>query len=366
MQCSVMLKVQAVMSDAYQNGAMCEDCYKECGSTVRGGDYDVVESLLDTVYAEETITSTEDYINQVKKWQHRRSELGASFVILHCNLLGQEAQIVRQKFSLKRNTGIHIVYSEVRDGAAYGTNLEASSFRETWKTEIQQKAKTIREPTAVFAMRETRGSLDDLTMEDLLIMYVPTIFAEFYAHSLSALMNSLHTFTPFLDRKSSRVRAPAPACCLENAVTHAQRKRRSERDQALYDSANLVATQLYHGIASHFGSKLCRELEMRGSGIDLEQRIGLEDETVPFCNLYVARGGEVEHRRGLADGFEIVCWTCYGSPGGGEFVVPGLMYKFDTGQGSTVLFRPNRFYHATLPPENRDVVNEKFAVALIS
>lgn len=90
---------------------------------------------------------------------------------------------------------------------------------------------------------------------------------------------------------------------------------------------------------------------------------------MPFHNLYVARGGEVQLRRGMAQdggGFEIVCWTCYGAPAGGEFVVPGLMYKFDTGQGSTVLFRPNRFYHATLPAENRDRVNEKFAVAVVS
>lgn len=149
-------------------------------------------------------------------------------------------------------------------------------------------------------------------------------------------------------------------------MTHSQRTRRGECDQALYDSANLVATQIYHGIASHFGSEVCRELERRGSGIEDEMRIGLEDETVPFRSLYVARGGEVEHRRGVVDGIEIVCWTSYGNPEGGEFVVPGLMYKFETGQGSTILFRPKRFYHATLPPENRDSVNEKFAVALIS
>lgn len=348
------LKVRALMSEQYcRSASMCEECYKECGECY------VEPLLLDTVYAEETITCGEDYTNVVKKWQSRREQAGASFLILHCNFLGEEAQILRQKLSLNRNTSIHLVYSDV----PVGLNLETW---ETWRVEMKEKAQTVRDPTAVF-QGQSKSRLDELTLEDLLVMYVPTMFAEFYAHSLSALMNSLHTFTPFLqDRKSSRVKAPAPACSLQNVVTHSQRARRSERDQALYDSANLVATQLYHGVSSHFGPLVCRELEERGAAIDPQLRIGLEDETVPFCNLYVARGGEVEPRLGIADGFEIVCWTCYGAPEGGEFVIPALMYKFDTGQGSTILFRPNRFFHATLPAANRDSANEKFAVALIS
>ena len=368
---------------------MCEECYAEyghsgpcvtCDDIADTEEAEDVEPLLDTLHAEDTIASASDYVSLVKKWQDRRAQLGASFLVLHCNLLGQEAQILRQRLCFKRNTTVHIVYSDVREahGApGSGVDLDASPLKETWRIIMKEKVNTIRDPTVVFLgniLLNGRTTFQDLTLDDVLIMYVPTIFAEFYAHSLSALMNSLHTFTPFLDdgaRKSSRggkVKAPAPVCCLENAVTHSQRKRISERDQALYDSANLVATQLYKGVSSHFGPHICQELEQR-AGLGHELRIGLEDETVPFHNLYVARGGEVHLRRGMASdssGFEIVCWTAFGSPEGGEFVVPGLLYKFHTGQGSTILFRPNRFFHATLPPEKRDVVNEKFAVALIS
>ena len=396
MPCSLMLNVRVMSSaQSFHSGGppheqycptMCEDCYSEYGHSdpcITCDDIDDIEEgvkpLLDTLYAEDTIGSAAEYVELVKKWQDRRANSGASFLVLHCTLLGQEAQILRQKFCLKRNTSVHIVYSDVREGEAVpgsGVDLDASPYKETWRTDMKEKVKSIREPTTVFLGSTLLNgmSLKDLTVDDILIMYVPTIFAEFYAHSLSALMNSLHTFTPILDegaRKSSRggkVKAPAPICCLENAVTHSQRKRISERDQALYDSANLVASQLYNGISSHFGPQVCQELEQR-AGLGHELRIGLEDEIVPFHNLYVARGGEVQLRRGMASdssGFEIVCWTAYGSPEGGEFVMPGLLYKFDTGQGSTILFRPNRFYHATLPPEKRDVVNEKFAVALIS
>jgi hypothetical protein len=365
---------------------MCEDCYAEyshTGPCITCDDIDDIEEdvepILNILYAEDTISSSSDYVSLVKKWQDRRAKSGASFLVLHCNLLGREAQILRQKFCLKRHTTVHIVYSDVREDEAVpgsGVDLDSSPLKETWRIDMKKKVKTIREPTAVFLGNILLNgmSFEDFTLDDVLIMYVPTIFAEFYAHSLSALMNSLHTFTPFLDdsaRKSSsggKVKAPAPVCCLENAVTHSQRKRISERDQALYDSANLVASQLYNGVSSHFGPHVCQELEQR-AGLGHELRIGLEDETVPFHNLYVARGGEVRLRRGMAgnsSGFEIVCWTAYGVPEGGEFVIPGLLYKFDTGQGSTILFRPNRFYHATLPPEKRDIVNEKFAVALVS
>ncbi|XP_024372993.1 uncharacterized protein [Physcomitrium patens] len=388
MKSYVMLKLRVMSStQSLQTGAPHQSCQK-----IREGRYteddpsrpsintDVeLETIYDILYGEEAITSGSDFVRLVRMWQDRRAKAGTSFLVLHCVLLGHEAQMLRQKFSLKRNTSVQIVYSDVREGdgvAGSGVNLDTSIFKATWKTTMKEKVKTIKEPITVFLGNTLLNGihLSDFTLDDILIMYVPTIFAEFYAHSLSALMNSLHTFTPFLDdssRTSSRggkVKAPAPVCCLENAVTHSQRKRMSERDQALYDSANLVASQLYNGISSYFGPQVCRDLEQRSAGLGHDLRIGLEGETVPFHNLYVARGGEVQLRRGLGDsaGFEIVCWTAYGSPEGGEFVIPGLLYKFDTGQGSTILFRPNHYYHATLLPENRDIVNEKFAVALVS
>lgn len=350
----------------------CKDCYGDTDPCSACDDINDMEEdgevLLDTLYAEDTIASESDFVNLVKKWQARRAEAGASFVVLHCTLLGPEAQILRQKFCLKRNMNIHIIYSDVRDGETAapgsGVDLDASPFKETWRIAMRENATTIRDPTAVFlgSTLLTGASFHDLTLDDVLIMYAPTIFAEFYAHSLSALMNSLHTFTPFLGKTKS----PAPVSCLENAVTHSQRQRASERDQALYDSANLVATQLYNGVSSHFGPLVCHTLELRSGSPPSALRIGLEGGTVPFHNLFVARGGEVRLRQSDSAGLEIVCWTSYGAPQGGEFVVPGLLYKFHTGQGSTILFRPDRFFHATLPPENRDVVNEKFAVALVS
>ncbi|XP_073393741.1 uncharacterized protein [Physcomitrium patens] len=362
----------------------CQEIYEACSTDADHERSSIdcegeMEVILDTLYGEEAITSASGFVELVRKWQDRRAECGTSFLVLHCDLFGQEAQLIRQRFSLKRNTNVHIVYSDVREGDAVvgsGYNLDTSFFKVTSKTAMKEKVKTIKEPTVVFLgnVLLNGNNLGDFTLDDILVMYVPTIFAEFYAHSLSALMNSLHTFTPFLDdgsRKSIRggkVKAPAPVCCLENVVTHSQRKRLSERDQALYDSANLVATQLYNGMSSYFGSLICQDLEQRSARLGFDLRIGLEDETVPFDNLYVARGGEVQLRRGVGDSssYEIVCWTAYGSPEGGEFVIPGLLYKFDTGQGSTILFRPNRYYHATLAPEKRDIVNEKFAVALVS
>lgn len=352
--------------------------------------------LFDTVVGDEAITSAEDFVACCKKWSAQQTKLNASFLVLHCTVLGREAQHLRHIFNLKGDTMIQIVYSDVRERTAMagsGINLEASQFKDSWMTSMKEKVRGIKDPFVAFYgnVLLSNHKLTDLTLEDVLVMYMPNILDEFQAQALPRLINTVHTFTPSLDigsRKSTRgkVIAPVRGCCLENTVVHSQRQPLTLQDQCLFEDANYIGSQFYKSMVSCFGAKVSHRLEhMVGLGQELRIGVGGGD-TAPFHNLYMSRGGEVKLRLGGREAagnsgttstqetsessppqFEVVCWTKLGSPSGGEFVIPGLLLKFATdGGGSAILFRPNRYYHATLPTENRDLRSEMFAVAFIS
>ena len=344
---------------------------------------------LDTVFGEVAVTSVEDFTDSVRKWQHRRDEIEASYLVLHCTVVGREARFLRRKFDLKRWTTVHIVYSDVRDRmepAGSGQNLEDSMFQNVWKTVMTEKVHSQDQPLiSLFGniLLNEGVTFKDFKVNDVLVMYQPNIFAHLEGDAMGASINTLSLQLP-LSRTFVEV-APSD-CCLHDAVVHVQREPRTVEDDSFFLHGDLVARLFYKGVKKYFGQKICAEFEQR-SMLGEQLNIGEEGHKLPFRKLFAARGGEVQFRR-VANAtqdvarrggdmrsrvcsadtsvFELVCWTARGAPSGGDFVIPGLMYKFETNPGSALVFRPQRYFHATLPVSNRDLMNEKFAASFVT
>jgi hypothetical protein len=262
--------------------------------------------------------------------------------------------------------------------AGSGTNLEESEFQNLWKTTMKEKVYNQDHNLVAFfgnILLNESLSFNDFRVNDLLLMYSPNIFDSLEENAIRLSINSLqlHVQSP---------RATPTECCLHDAVVHAHREPSSEEDDCTFQHGNLVASVFYKAVKRSFGSKIVAEVEQR-AGLGEALRIGDEGQKLPFLKLYASRGGEVQFRRVASisqdaarrdnprsrvcgwdtSGFEVVCWTQRGHPKGGDFVIPGLMYRFETSPGSTLIFRPTRYFHATLPTQNRDLLNEKFAAA---
>lgn len=371
---------------------LCEPCLNKYGPRCFKCDPPETEKtpLLNTVFGEEAITSVKDFLDSVQKWQQRREIAEVPFLVLHCTVLGKEARLIRQRFDLRRWTVVHIVYSDVRDKmepGGSGTNLADSKFKDSWITIMKEKVYIQNQPMVSFFGNILLNNLtfEDFKVHDVMVMYQPKIFNTFEARALRAALNSLYTYTP-TSNAENEASVSSFGSCLHDAVVHTQRTPVTKEDQCLFENGNIVATQFYKSITEYFGGKIVSELEQRAClGQDL--RVGDEGLKVPFHCMYIARGGEVKFRRGTnathdvarragdarsrictsdTSAYEIVCWTSCGAPQGGDFVIPGLMYKFQTDQGSALIFRPKRFFHATLPAENRDLGNEKYAAAFVT
>lgn len=365
---------------------LCEPCLSRYGprcfkcEPVEGD----VTPIMNTVFGSEAITCVEDFRDSVKRWQDHRDEAEAMYLVLHCTVIGPEASLLRRRFSLKRSTVIHIVYSDVRDKmepAGSGTNLEESEYQHVWKTTMKEKVHR-----QDFSMVSFFGNIllneslcfNDFRVNDLLLMYEPNIFNSLEEDAIRVSINSLHM------QSLPYVQAGPSECCLRDAVVHTHREPASREDDCTFQHGNLVASLFYEGIKRYFGGKIISEFEQR-AGLGEALRIGDEGQKLPFRKLYAARGGEVRFRRvgntthdvarrdarsrvcgWDTSGFELVCWTQRGNPVGGDFVIPGLMYRFETNPGCALIFRPTRYFHATLPTQNRDLKNEKFAAAFVT
>lgn len=66
-------------------GPQCFKCYPSDGDIV---------PKLNTVYAEVVITCVEDFTDAVREWQIRRDDVEASYLVLHCTVLGPEASLL--------------------------------------------------------------------------------------------------------------------------------------------------------------------------------------------------------------------------------------------------------------------------------
>ncbi|KAG0609132.1 hypothetical protein M758_8G160300 [Ceratodon purpureus] len=361
-------------------GPQCFKCYPSDGDIV---------PKLDTVFAEVVITCVEDFTDAVREWQIRRDDVEASYLVLHCTVLGPEASLLRRKLDLKRSTTVHIVYSDVRDRmepAGSGQNLEDTMFKNVWKIMMTEKVHSQDRPLVSFygnILLNEGVTFNDFRVNDLLLMYQPNILTPLEQEAMRASINTLSLQLPFL-RPFVEV-APSD-CCLHDAVVHTHREPRTVEDDAVFQHGNLVAGLFYESAKRQFGDKIFAEFLQRAV-LGERLKIGEEGQKLPFGKLFAARGGDVQFRRVATatqdvarrerdmrtrvcsvdtSGFELVCWTSRGAPSGGDFVIPGLMYKFETNSGSALIFRPRRYFHATLPASNRDLKNEKFAASFVT
>jgi hypothetical protein len=220
----------------------------------------------------------------------------------------------------------------------------------------------------------------DFRVNDLLVVYQPDVFVSspLEADAMRASINTLSLARTDADE--------AAECCLRDAVVHSQREARTVEDDELVLHGDLVASLLYKNARRQFGEKLCAEFEQRAR-LGERLKLGEDGQKLPFRKLFAARGGEVPFRRVAratqdvasragdmrsrvcsvdTSGFELVCWTSRGAPRGGDFVIPGLMYKFETRSGSALVLRPRRYFHATLPASHRDLKNDKFAASFVT
>lgn len=369
---------------------LCEACVRKYGphcfkcDPVEG---DIVPKL-DTVFGVAAILTVDDFTDAVQKWEQRRDEIEASYVVLHCTVLGPEARLLRRKFGLKRSTTVHVVYSDVRDrpaAAGSGQNLEDSTFQNVWRTVMAEKVHSQDRSLVSFfgnILLNVGMSFKDFRLHDILLMYNPNVFSPTEGDAVTASINTLSLQLPLT---RTFVEAAPSDCCLRDAVAHTERDPVSVEDDGLFLHGSLVASLFYRSAKRHFGEKICAEFERRAE-LGERLKVGEDGRKLPFRQLFAARGGEVQFRRvanethdvarrgdirsGVCSadttGFELVCWTCRGAPGGGDFVIPGLMYKFETNSGSALLFRPRRYFHATLPTSNRDLRNEKFAASFVT
>lgn len=344
-----------------------------------------VTPILHTVFGSDSVTCVEDFKDSIERWSVLQREAQAAYIVVHCTVVGPEARLLRRKFSLKRSTRIHIVYSDVRDRmrqAGSGMNLEESVFQHMWRTIMKEKVPCQESQSIVsfngnILLNESL-SFNDFRTEDLLLLYERNIFDRVEEEAIRVSINSLHTQShPYVQAESSE-------CCLRDAVVHTHREPTSQEDDCMFQLGNLVANLFYKAVKRYFSHKIVSEFEQR-AGIGEALRIGDEGQKLPFRKLFAARGGEVRFRSVSnathdvarrdarskvcgwdTSGFELVCWTQRGRPVGGDFVIPGLMYRFETSPGSCMIFRPSRYFHATLPMQNRDLKNEKFAAAFVT
>jgi hypothetical protein len=368
---------------------ICEECMVKygphCFKCEPLDDSDIVPKL-GTVFGEAAIMSVEDFTDAVRKWQQRRDGTDASYLVLHCTVLGPEARLLRRKFNLKRRTTVHVVYSDVRDRmepAGSGQNLEESMFQRVWKTVMTERVHAQNQPLAAFfgnILLNDGVTFRDFRVNDLLVVYQPDVFVSspLEADAMRASINTLSLARTDADE--------AAECCLRDAVVHSQREARTVEDDELVLHGDLVASLLYKNARRQFGEKLCAEFEQRAR-LGERLKLGEDGQKLPFRKLFAARGGEVPFRRVAratqdvasragdmrsrvcsvdTSGFELVCWTSRGAPRGGDFVIPGLMYKFETRSGSALVLRPRRYFHATLPASHRDLKNDKFAASFVT
>lgn len=115
----------------------CENCLEEFGPTYMRckTTQQQVNPYVEVLNAEDTITSLEGFLSSVQKCkQFKEITKDAKYLVIHCSLVGKEAQNFRQKLDdLKSTTTIHIVYSNIDNGC--GINLrEHATHKDTWQT----------------------------------------------------------------------------------------------------------------------------------------------------------------------------------------------------------------------------------------